>query len=313
MITMSNWRTGAAEEINIPNDYDIAFTNHEVLDDRTDWTTKLIQKSSSTSATVGYRHSEDLLYIDNEPFKFQELDNYALAAKKVLVDSTCLRIPELLYLFSILKKRQVEFDVLYLQPDDYQVDRQTNHNDQSTQTFQLSDDEGFGVRAIPGFVWPVEQSNLLIALGFESHRFGFLLESDQFQDTTIEGIVGIPAFKPGWENRTLSNNYKQIQKASDRKNKKFYISGANDPYLTYLKIKNAHQSVKAYNRKYNHKKDTKFFHLAPFGTKPMSVAMAWYAVENEQVGVVYDFLNKKSKRSHGTQQMHLWQFESAPT
>lgn len=308
---MQDWRTAKLNQLEIEeNHYDLAFSKNEVLDDRTDATTSLIKNVCISQSSIEYAPENSSTIIDNVNLSYSEMMEYQVDGSRVLVDSTCLRIPELLYLFKTFNRQSIDFDVLYLEPYDYQKDEAPPVAEQSTQKFELSD-EGIGVNPIPGFLYPFVDSKLVIALGFEGHRFGFLLESEQFNTVEIEGLIGVPAYKAGWENRTLSNNFEQINQAIEgRDNTNFLIAGANDPYRTYKSIEKTHEVINNFNRMKEGRSRRKNLNLAPFGTKPMSVAMAWYAANHTDVGVIYDFLKKKDKRSHGLETAHIWSFKT---
>jgi hypothetical protein len=112
-------------------------------------------------------------------------------------------------------------------------------------------------------------------------------------------IIGSPPFKFGWGNTTLSNNYKQIEEMNHGSSLRFKFAGANDPVKTYEVINQVYESAK-----YEHNSIC----LAPLGTKPSAIAAAQFAVNNTNVVVIYDYVEKKNKRSSGTDAVHLWEF-----
>ena len=80
-------------------------------------------------------------------------------------------------------------------------------------SYDLSDD-GLGIQQVPPYVGFSDNSRLFFFLGFEGHRFGALINSDEFDTSNVTCLIGSPPFKLGWENKTLSNNYKQLLEIS---------------------------------------------------------------------------------------------------
>lgn len=78
---------------------------------------------------------------------------------------------------------------------------------------------------------------------------------------------------------------------------------ANDPQGVYEAIHKAYTSSKYQNRG---------FCMAPIGTLPsaIAIAIAQFAVNNGDVVVLYDFVQKKQKRSIGTDTVHIWRYRS---
>src|SRR5699024_4044736 len=101
-------------------------------------------------------------------------------------------------------------------------------------------------------------------------------------------LLGIPAFKLGWEKLTLANNYKQLDVLRSNKNASFTFAGANDPFKIYELIEQNYHA-----QEYEGKK----LCLAPLGTKPATIAVAQFAANFEKTIVLYDFVKKRERRS----------------
>jgi hypothetical protein len=289
-----------ADSLELTGVYDIAFTSSENLDERSDWSFNFLRKIAKNIVTVEYLQSSISLKLDDEVIPYRKLNALSFTNKRVLIDSTSLAFPEILYLFSIFERDNQPFDVLYVQPESYKKNAEDKHLD-DVETFSLSDD-GVGPKQLQPFVNYSDDISLTVCLGFEGHRFGALIHSEEFNIKALNYIIGIPAFKLGWENKTLANNYKMMMEVSSGLEANYKIAPANDPICIYESIESAYKSAIYLKRT---------FFLAPFGTKPAAVAAANFAVNKKHLVVIYDFVRKKKQRSSGTDLVHLWRY--APT
>jgi hypothetical protein len=289
-----------ADSLELDGAYDIAFTSSENLDDRSDWSFNFLRKIAKNVVEVEYLQSSISLKLDGEIIPYRKLNSLNFTNKRVLIDSTSLAFPEILYLFSIFERDGQSFDVLYVQPESYKKNTEDKHLD-DIETFSLSDD-GVGPRQLQPFVNYSDDISLTVCLGFEGHRFGALVHSEEFNIKSLNYIIGVPAFKLGWENKTLANNYKMMMEVGSGLESNYKIAPANDPICIYESIDSAYKSATYLKRT---------FFLAPFGTKPAAVAAANFAVNKKQLVVIYDFVRKKKQRSSGTDLVHLWRY--APT
>lgn len=297
MINMKNWKSMVANTIELANlnkIYDLTFTAKSRKDEREDWTNSYINSVSKDVLGVNYDPIEVILEIESDKISLHELSNYTLPRGEILIDATSLALPELIYLFMIMNYRNKDFDVIYVQPNSYSSIKESGVD--SINTFELSDD-GIGIQQLPPFIGLTENSTMMIFLGFEGHRVGTLLQTEELNTDNAICLLGIPAYKLGWEKNTLSNNYKQLEMLKNNKSASFQFSAANDPLKTYETIKLNHTAL-SYEKKR--------ICLAPLGTKPATIAAAQFATNNQNTIVIYDFVKRKERRSLGTDLVHLW-------
>ncbi len=279
--------------------YDIALSHVHAIDDREDMMSELVEHASKESINVSYVHERSYLSLNNENIPLRKLSTIGFPGKKVLVDATRLSVPELLHVFCILKDSRAQFDVLYVQPEKYKKKgAQGNTKSGTEESYDLSND-GAGVQQLPPFVSCVTDVSLVANLGFEGHRLGSVLQSEQYPLNSLTCLLGTPAFKAGWENITLKNNISIVSELSS--NVRVKIAGANDPIRTHAMIKEVYEGSNYEDKK---------LCLVPIGTKPMSIASAWFAADHRDVIVVHDFVEKRQKRSSGTDTAHLWKFST---
>lgn len=299
MISMQNWKSVIANDINLlelEKRYELTFTSPSKKDEREGWVDNYINLISESVLGISYDPHEVTLTIGNESFALADMLDFNLPRGRILVDSTSLALPELIYLFMIFRSHKKEFEVIYAQPNHYSSSREQGVD--SIKTFELSDD-GFGIQQLPPFVGLTESSTMMIFLGFEGHRVGALLQTEELNTFDAICLLGIPAYKLGWEKMTLANNYKQLEVLRSNKNASFEFAGANDPLKTYELIEQNYNAQEYENKR---------LCLAPFGTKPATLAVAQFAANHEKTIVLYDFVQRKERRSLGTDLVHFWNY-----
>lgn len=302
MIDITNWVKNRTDEIDIENStkiYDITFTCIETYDDRGSWSNQYIDSISNNIFRTSYNPNNFSLLINNDEVKIRAIKDYVLPKGRFLVDATSLSFPEIIHVFTILNHNKADFDLIYVQPDGYtESNSSSSSNTERVNTFELSDD-GIGIRQIPPFIGFTDNSVMFITLGFEGHRLGSIINSEEYNIKDFHCLIGTPPFKIGWENIALSNNYKHLDLINRSMNAQFSYAGANDPIKTYETIKKIHASL-GYERKK--------LCLLPFGTKPSAIAIAQFAVNNDDIIIIYDFVKKKRNRSSGVNLLHTWSF-----
>lgn len=300
MIEIYDWKKEVGTNLldnNQEKMYDITFSCPEKFDDRSDWSTSYIAKISKEVIDVSYSHENVSLMLGGNQYSLRNFDSISYPDMHILIDATVFPLPELLHLFSIFEKNNQSFDVLYVQPMEYSKNTD-DEGIEKIETYKLSDD-GIGPQQLPPFVNYSINSSLFVCLGFEGHRFGALVHSDEYDTSNMTSLIGIPAFKAGWENKALENNFKVMADAGLNASPNYKIAGANDPLSTYEIISKVYNSACYQGRT---------LCLAPFGTKPTAIAAAWFAVNHKNVVMIYDFVQKRKKMSHGTDTVHLWKF-----
>lgn len=299
MIQINTWKSHSISEIKSTDatKYTVTYTNFDRFDDRSDWTSQFISNVSEIIIPVRYDPLAVILCIGEIKYPIKDSTSYRIPEGKILVDSTSLALPELLHLFSILNSAKRSFDVLYVQPTQYTESKKLGLD--TVKSFDLSDD-GLGIQQLPPYVGQSINSMIFFFLGWEGHRLGALINSDEFNINNITFLIGTPPFKIGWENITLSNNYKQLEEISNSTSFRFKFAGANDPVKTYELIEQIYNATSYTKQR---------LCLAPFGTKPATIASAQFAVNHNNVIMLYDFVKKKQNRSTGTDLIHLWEFE----
>ncbi|TKG17881.1 hypothetical protein [Vibrio lentus] len=283
---------------------ELEFVNYQlifhgnVIDERTQ---AVFDAISSVSTDIRY-----LVKWDNEKKQMLVNGNYfslsdfrqkfnPLNASDIMVDSTSLDFPELVYIFQLFDEKFVSIDVVYLEPGDYLK----KHSDIGEYNFDLTSKQQ-NFTGLPEF--SVHTGNhrvsLVAPLGFEPMRLGQLINSDEGKTyESISGMVAIPAYKPGWENRSIKSNLRHF---SNTLSPELLLYPSANPYQIYKQIcdiSNAFPQLL----------------LAPLGTKPSTVAIALYIVNQfsfntrrSYVSAVYDFPEKTSGRTKGIGKIYVY-------
>lgn len=300
MINIQSWEVQTIGDIDLSSNnavYDTAYTFFDKSDDRCSWISNYLSNISKNVVDVTYCPSDIAISIAEAKYGIRSLDDYSVPSGKALIDATSLSLPELLHLFDIFNRNKKSFDVIYVQPAGYK-ESETDGVDK-VKSYDLSDD-GLGIQQVPPYIGYSSDSMIFFFLGFEGHRFGALINSDEFDTSSVTCLLGVPPFKLGWENKSLANNYKQLAEINRNSNPRFKFAGANDPLKTYEHIEQIYKAI-TYEKKN--------LCIAPFGTKPATIAAAQFAVNESQVVMLNDFVKKKNKRSSGTDLVHVWNFE----
>lgn len=288
MVLLKRWQS-------VPLDLNCTGLNYEVAfvgkgdDERSLAAKEFCSKYSSNILCVQFDVDKMSFEINNKNVQFQDFFELIECKKSLVIDATTLEIPEIAYSMLLAKKNQIDFDVIYVEPESY-----VKHKD--TGEFELSQD-GVTTTLLPLFNYPTKKAQVLIALGFEGHRFGALLESEEFATATFTAFLGVPGFKPGMEQDCLKANALYLKESSAE----VKIAGASDPLYNYEVIKNIFDANQI--RK-------KSLICAPFGTKPVAIAMIAFAINNQNVSILYDFVKKNQSRSKGVNKIHLWSYKN---
>ncbi len=309
MIEIQWWRCTDTEQaeklsaekmVNGKKIYDTAVLSSALLlDERSKWVRQYISNISERITYVNFDRESNLYSINNNEIPIFEIESAPICEGKILIDATSLEVPEIIYTILRLSKNNKNFDVLYVEPAEYQYNNIPS-GDFIKRTYSISED-GPGINLLARFLCSTDDSHIVISLGFEGSRFGSILQSEEFNHSRISGLIGVPPFNAGWERRTYSENALSMDTALSERNAEYPIAGANDPIKSYTIL---NEIYRAECEKIDTNKPK--FHVAPFGTKPVALAMALFAVNNNNIGVIYDFLRKKDNGSKGKGKVHLW-------
>ena len=296
MIDLHDWRGFSQHEV---GDF-IASTKYTLVligqidcsDERSRLISDYLCDKNVPFSVVSYCQDENLFKVGSKQFEAPNFHGFNKFDGTILIDATSVGVPELVYLMRWANEVGQLIDIIYVEPGLYNSEVQDKSSvGADRQKFLLSED-GPGISMLPGYLASTNNSHLVVTLGFEGHRFGGLLSSDEMSNAggcRISGLLSIPPVNIGWERISLSKNYRAIEDslrmtdhAAD-----FQVVAACDPYG---------------------RNESLIF--APFGTKPNSLAIAWFVANNPKCSLLYDFSKVKKNSSSGVGNVHLWSFRS---
>ncbi|MFD2165658.1 hypothetical protein ACFSJY_05215 [Thalassotalea euphylliae] len=286
--------------------YDLIFCGLSI-DDRTTHINELINKNCRSESI--YKVKIDIerysLCFNDEALPILNLSDFFVSKVttetniRVLIEATSLDFSEILYLLHGLKvlEGKIELVLSYLEPEDYS---NANTHLKEKEEFLLSESQQkfIGLPLFSVNNQDNERSHLIALLGFENNRLGQVLEEyDGASFSNLISMVGIPAFNPGWENRSIHRHIEYF----DNIRTSLHSYPATNPYelnLVLEKFYDAYQKVV----------------IASMGTKPAAIAACVFLVNNapnntrqKYVGAIYDFPNKSKGRSVGVGEKFMYE------
>lgn len=213
--------------------------------------------------------------------------------RDIIVDITTLGFVELLLILKWFKNTSLtNIQIIYAEPTAYKS-RVDYMSDFGKHEFDLTSHSG-GFKAIPGFSKAVStgtKATLIAVLGFERSRLGQLLQLDEGAYVgEILPIFGTPSYQVGWDKHCFFQNVETLKGSSGKPN---FVSA-----YSALDMINRLEYIK------ESLPDTEIM-VAPFGTKPLSLGVAIFLVNNSNIILKYDHPIKKTNGSDGIGRIHL--------
>lgn len=277
------------------------FFHGEALDIRGKSIINLVE-CSTNSFSITFNPEKNTITIDNEEIVHFKLKDFieSLNVENILIESTTLSIAEILLLLHAINlcEKEFEINIIYLEPEEYKI----REDSKNMNEFDLSSHlEGFyNIRPYNLLIDSTnkeEFAEVIVLLGFEDNRLGQLLEDEEGQKyKSYVPLLGLPAFQPGWENISLTRNIRHFNNGFN----KIECAGASNPYQTMKVIEKIYQ-----NSSY------KKILIAAFGTKPAAIGASLFLVNNfkveeNNVGIIYDFPKKNNNRTLGTGKVYQY-------
>lgn len=279
--------------------YDVFFHGTDV-DERTE---TIIRKISiQPRHKVLFSKEDYCFFIDNVAHKLINLSDFFTGKnyRNILIDSTSLDFPELLYLLNALDNYNLKFSVkiIYVEPLEYS----NIIDDDQEEYFQLSD-KMHPFSGLPMFAVNMQSNThqeivLTPFLGFENSRLGqVLVNDDSATFKKIAACISVPAYNSGWENTSIKKHLKYFKQISSE----LKLYPGSNPYAVNELLEELYE---------HHQKII----ITSLGTKPTAVGISTFLInniknnnENKFVGTVYDFPIKTRGRSRGVGVIHTYQ------
>ena len=204
-----------------------------------------------------------------------------LSNKIVGVDISCMPTPQFFLLLKWFKRSDAKIVFYYTEPQKYIM------NDGIFKSY-FSMKGPVSVQEIRGFSGVSVKENevervLLCMLGFDNDLLPTVIQ--EAGPRKIVAINGFPSFYPKFKDISLANNEKilsgsafadKLEKSKNLTN--FIYVEADNPFDAY----NVLQELKGqYNKR--------CIDVVPLGTKPMALGVCLFAIENEDIRVIFPF------------------------
>ncbi|MBL0745964.1 hypothetical protein [Chryseolinea lacunae] len=282
------------------NQWDLAFVGDH-LDDRGTEAAKYVNSVAKSVMKIVYSANEFEFIIDGNTVSIDDLPKHLsqYINGSILLEATTMGFVEILTVLNALKiAGSTSFSILYLEPGGYK--RKSKSLVMHRREFDLSG-EVLGYKAIPGFSKILSDEidqQVVFFVGFESSRLDRAMEDYQMINPKQCVVVfGVPAFKSGWEIDSFANN---IGTMNDRKiSGGIHYCGANNPLSAYVALEEIKSGIQ--------KNESMF--VAPIGTKPTSIGTALFAINNPNIGVLYDHPTKDRGRTKEILSWNLYNIE----
>ncbi|MCD1589018.1 hypothetical protein K7H09_23750 [Halomonas sp. IOP_14] len=269
------------------------------IDERSEYSIQHVADNSLLSLVFTYDKNDLNVNVNGSVVECHELSLYLseLNVLSLLIDSTSLDVPELALILNAVKECEIK-DVLivYFEPENYSSSDSGSLN---AEEFNLSDEIlGFEGAGIPTISMPLEEDRIrkfIAFAGFEAGRLQSAIETYDISSSEAKIFFGIPAFRPGWEMKSIRRNIHTLSEHS---------FGGRIGYCSANNVTDALRSL--YRIKFE---EDAMFYLLPLGTKPNSIAAIIFKIENdERVRILYDQPQKKVGRSQGVGRRHYYHY-----
>ena len=287
------------EEYSFPNEFSLGIAGIGI-DDRSRYSIELLKKECEKSLTIEYRKDSLDLKVGEEAVECHDLASYfdSTPLNSVMIDSTSLDIPELaLILKSLHHLKGLKVVILYVEPAEYSAGAKATLEHEE---FSLSDEiSGFEGTGIPTISMPVDSElarRFIFFVGFEGGRLQNAIETYDVSSDEARIYFGLPAFRPGWEVKSIRRNLQALNDQSFSSRIGYCsASSCTDALRSLYKVKaNDSETIN---------------YIVPLGTKPNSLAAILLMLENpNSTRLLYDQPEKRSERSRGIGRRHYYHY-----
>lgn len=283
--------------------FDMAVTG-DALDDRGRAAIALAGELSNGLTSARYIPETLQLEFDGRQIEVEDLAEQLRPedSQRILIESTTLGFAETFLCCRAVKEighRSISF--LYVEPGEYRRDERERKVVRQ-RDFELSN-EIIGYKPIPGAIASLDQvpavdeshpHNVVFLLGFEGERMDRAIEDLPIGPRWCYLVFGVPAYKAGWELDSFANNIRVLTEGDFQRGPQF--CAADNPVALIELLQEIYDA---------RSEETQMF-VAPIGTKPHGVGAALFAIERDDVGLLYDHPRRKEGRSVDLGRWHFF-------
>ena len=288
----------SSSEIFPSSGYDVALIG-EAIDQRGAEASVFAQERSQKIVKYQFDATKREHTLDGKEVKLAAVVSLLEGKARVLLEATTLGVPEIALLMRSLKVIKThQFDILYIEPKTYK--QPAKRRILGNRNFSLTDEQH--CLGVPGFTIDFQQhpKGLFVTfLGYEGQRLTAALNQLPLETQWSKvAVFGVPAFGAGWELNSLANNIEQIHQNEFQAIIFCAASSVWHSYNLLEEILAQHQDREAP------------IVVAPFGTKPHSIATALFLCEHcdfGQTALVFDHPKKSINRSTDMWRWHRYE------
>jgi len=280
---------------------DSHFCRPPPVDDRGAAAIDNLKNTGNQVVKFNFDASKHAITLDGASSNIQGLRKIVAAHKKIALDATTLGLGEVLQVLRCLAPTGCKtIDLLYVEPVSYQHQHAPNH--QLAQEFSLTNNCKFS--AVQGFAheyFADHPSSHVFMLGFEPSRILSAIEQRNLEDisrTSFHMIVGVPAFRPGWESNSIRAHLEVMENLQLNESNVRYCQ-ANSVREAYLTLWDLYRTLGD---------DQGCFFVSPLGTKPHALGAALFLLETKgfdnPTSLYYDHPSRLPKRSENIGTWH---------
>jgi hypothetical protein len=258
---------------------------------------KWCSESSTKRLTLTYDPETTSFSINNQKIVNDDLVTlFADAANGIVLEATTLGFVEMAHCCkSILAAGHKSVYILYVEPLRYFVPHATDKI-LLKRDFALTD-EVHPFSGVPGWIRRLtsdRRQHITFFLGFEGQRLDQAIEQLIVAPQNCSVVFGVPAFRPGWEMNAFANNIDRINESKLRGGVSF--CGADNPAAVVQLLSELRKTP-----------DDLF--AVPIGTKPHAIGVALFAATDPNIGLIYDFPERKLDRSQSEAMWHIFEVQ----
>lgn len=187
--------------------------------------------------------------------------------KKLVIDMSCIRIPDVFSILKILKLKEhkEEFSCLYSVPYDYEYFA----GDFSYKS-SLGDLQNYELMGYSGdYDSTVADATYIIFLGFEGNQSLKVLEEAAYNRLTF--VNSLPSLYQKYKDMSIMNNRSVI---TGKKHDSILYAPADNPFEVYNFLEEKFAGLSS-------------ICISPLGTKPVALGVCLFALDYENVRIVY--------------------------
>ncbi|WP_152025178.1 hypothetical protein [Congregibacter litoralis] len=282
---------------------DVAFVG-KAVDKRGASAIALVSDAAKQTGTVSFEPEKQRLLIDNQEVSPIRIAKDLVGSNRIVLEATTLGLGEILMLLRALEAASItQVDFLYAEPEGYTKKPPLSQSDSAQDSYELTTNRNFcGINGFNHQLDSQSDATHIFFLGFEADRVKNALahrEDALSEKYRLLPIVGIPAFRTGWESKSIKPHLNLFESHGITQSRIHYCA-ADSVREAFLTLWDIFEPL-------NTTPQQQVF-VSPLGTKPHTIATALFLIDTKKahapVSLFYDHPVRMNKRSFGETLWH---------